>query len=491
MRQCNYGYGSCDNPTASLAYPHEDTAEEVPKSCLVWAEWRAEKRPALRAGIQSMTQLLGRFAVNKPPLDVDRVLRKLIVQARLAIPYYRDLFANMPRDIGLDALHTLPITTKSDLVMQRHSRRILRTTRGSGHRLIGTSGTTGQVLYIQMSRMEALFRSYAFFRSLRENTQTTWPLTLTELGVGPQPTKEDRLRVFQRLSLVRLTRVPRLLPIEVQAEQLIRSDPQVITGQATCLEAVARYLLEADKRVRAKLVVSRGEVLSPHVRKILERAFDGRVVDYYNCEEVGNIAYQCSANPSRMHVNTDCCVLEIVDESGVPVSPGVEGHVVVTNLFNYTMPFIRYSLGDLATWISTEGEQCACGSYRPTIQAPTGRADDYFRFVDGTRMSPRIVEAYFVPPMLEFLAEQDEEMIGSPRYEIIQESERLLRFRVADRLGFRQDLERHIQSKFREDGHNVSIEVEENASLPIDGSGKARCIVSHVKAGESSAPSSG
>ena len=191
-----------------------------------------------------------------------------------------------------------------------------------------------------------------------------------------------------------------------------------------------------------------------------------------------------------MHVNTDCCVLEIVNEAGEPVPPGVEGHVIVTNLFNHTMPFIRYALGDLTAWISKGGERCVCGSYRPTILAPLGRADDYFWLADGTRMSPRIVEAYFVPPMLEFLAEQDEDMIGSPRYEIIQESERLLRFRIADQLGFRKKLEWRIQSKFREDGHDVSVVVEENASLPVDGSGKARCIVSNIRAEKTSASGS-
>jgi phenylacetate-coenzyme A ligase PaaK-like adenylate-forming protein len=432
-----------------------------------------------------MTKPLGRFTINKTPQDVDRAVKTLIARARREIPYYRDLLTHMPESIDLDTLHTLPITTKNDLVMQQDSTRVLRTTaRYSGRRLIGTSGTTGQVLYVQMSRTEALFRSYSFFRSLRENTETAWPLTLTELGVGPQFVKDNRPSVLQRLSLVRLTRIPRLLPTADQADQLVRSHPQVITGQATCLEAVAQYLLETGQRVRTKLVVSRGEVLASHVREVLERAFDGRVVDYYNCEEVGNVAYQCPADSSRMHVNTDCCVLEIVNKAGEPIPQGDEGHVVATNLFNHTMPFIRYALGDLAAWISKGGERCVCGSYRPTIFAPLGRADDYFWFEDGTRMSPRIVEAYFVPPMLAFLAEQDEDMIGSPRYEIIQVSERLLRFRVAGHLGFQQDLARHIQWKFREDGHDVSIVVEENASLPVDGSGKARCIVSQVKFGK-------
>jgi len=233
---------------------------------------------------------LGRFGVGKSPRDINKAVRGVVAHARCEIPYYRDLLKMAPRVIGVEGLHHLPITTKRDLVAQQDVRRITRAGRAQGRRVIGTSGTSGQVLLIRMSRMEALFRSYAFLRSLRENCRTSWPLTITELGVGPPPTSLQR-SLLERLSIVHLERIPRLLPIEEQADRLCRSASQVITGQATCLAAVARHLVRSGRRVRARLVVSRGEVLLPHMGALLRDAFDARVVDYYNCEEVGNVAY--------------------------------------------------------------------------------------------------------------------------------------------------------------------------------------------------------
>ena len=425
-------------------------------------------------------RLLGRFAINKTAHDVERSLSRLVAYARHRIPYYRDHLKIAPTVVCSDNRHQIPITTKADLVAQQKPSRISSSSQFPGQFLIGTSGTTGQVLFIRMSRAEALFRSYTFYRSLRENSKLSWPLAMTELGVGPHAQTASRSSLLKRTGLVRLERIPRLWPIDEQAIRLIKSSPQVITGQATCLEAVARHLLQAGRRVQPKLVVSRGEVLAPHVRTLLEQAFDARVVDYYNCEEVGNVAYECPANPERMHVNTDCCIMEIVDSVGKPLPLGAEGRIVVTNLFNFTMPFIRYDLGDYGTMTSAGGDMCSCGSRWPTMFMPSGRSDDFFRLADGTRLAPRTVEAYIVPPMLRLLLRRTPTLIGSPPYQIIQETERSIRVLIAGRLGAQEELRRQIEVDFRAAGHDVSIVIEEVASIPVVEAGKSNRIISRL-----------
>ncbi|OYN92308.1 hypothetical protein CGZ91_02030 [Parenemella sanctibonifatiensis] len=42
--------------------------------------------------------------------------------------------------------------------------------------------------------------------------------------------------------------------------------------------------------------------------------------------------------------------LEILDDADTPVSPGESGRVVMTDLHNTAMPFIRYDTGDLARY---------------------------------------------------------------------------------------------------------------------------------------------
>ena len=47
-------------------------------------------------------------------------------------------------------------------------------------------------------------------------------------------------------------------------------------------------------------------------------------------------------------LNYETLFIEILDDNDKPVSPGNEGRVVITSLYNKAMPFIRYDLGDRA-----------------------------------------------------------------------------------------------------------------------------------------------
>ncbi len=429
---------------------------------------------------------LSRFKVNKTRSDMDRALRQITYHARREIPYYRDLLADAPHSIGLHELADVPMTTKADLVAEQSPSRVYRAHKRLTRRIIGTSGTTGQSLFIHLDRWEALFRRYTFYRILRAYSGTSLPLSIVELGVGPYAMTRSSSSLLLGSALVRIERIPRLLPVAEQADRLSSCSPQVITGQATCLEVVAHHLLASGRRQRARLVVSRGEILLPQTRELLATAFDARIVDLYNCEEIGNVAYECPAHADRMHVNTDSCVLELVDESGRAVDPETPGRVVLTNLFSRTTPFIRYDIGDTAMWVRQGSGECDCGSRRPTIYCPSGRSDDFFTFEDGVRLPPRTIESLVIHPILNALVEWNPGLIGSPPYQIIQEDERTIRVRIAGFYGLHNTLSESIRNGFRVTGHvEVSVEVEEVATIPRLQSGKSQRIITRISPPES------
>jgi phenylacetate-CoA ligase len=146
---------------------------------------------------------------------------------------------------------------------------------------------------------------------------------------------------------------------------------------------------EAGLAVRPRLVISYAETLYPHVRDLLERVFACRVADYYNCEEAGSLAWECPNRPGTMHPNPATVCLEVVDADGQPAGYGTEGDVVITNLFNATMPFVRYALGDRATL--SEPMRCSCGVDGPTLRLVEGRDEDFFVLPDGREVAPRAV----------------------------------------------------------------------------------------------------
>ena len=76
------------------------------------------------------------------------------------------------------------------------------------------------------------------------------------------------------------------------------------------------------------------------------RSLGARVFDKYGSREFSGIAYQCEAGEA-LHVMDESYVVELLVE-GRPARPGEVGEVVVTDLNNFSVPLIRYRIGDLA-----------------------------------------------------------------------------------------------------------------------------------------------
>ena len=89
--------------------------------------------------------------------------------------------------------------------------------------------------------------------------------------------------------------------------------------------------------------------------------------------------------------------MEVLRADGSAAAPDEIGRVVVTPLYNYAMPFIRYELGDMAEVGSAPP---ACGRALPTLRRILGRDRNMFRFRDGSVSWP--VSAGF--KLLDFIA---------------------------------------------------------------------------------------
>jgi len=94
------------------------------------------------------------------------------------------------------------------------------------------------------------------------------------------------------------------------------------------------------------------------MREKVEEVFGCPVYNRYGSREVGDIAGECKYHQG-LHVLPWGSYVEIVDEAGNLVEPGVEGRILVTCLTNYAMPLIRYDIGDRG---ALAGEfKCPCG----------------------------------------------------------------------------------------------------------------------------------
>jgi len=217
-----------------------------------------------------------------------------------------------------------------------------------------------------MSRGEALYRRLLLFAAWRRFGRLPFPLRIADVGSW---VRSDSGVEVKRRAGVSVVRISIAIPVECQIELLIRRRPHVISGYPTALEILAgalgaQALRASPTAFSSSLVATRGELLGETTRRAIESAFGCRVGDFYNCEEVGNVAWECPRDPKTLHVNTDACIVEIVDSEGNPLPAGVEGRVLVTNLYNCTMPFIRYALHERGILLPDENAATAAAGAR-------------------------------------------------------------------------------------------------------------------------------
>ncbi len=118
-------------------------------------------------------------------------------------------------------------------------------------------------------------------------------------------------------------------------------------GYASSLFLIAQKANEQEiSDVKFDAVISWGDKMFDHYRKEIEKAFGCKVYDTYGTTEGIVIAGQRDLDYS--YILTPHVWIELLDDQGNEVEDGKIGHVVVTRLDGYSMPLIRYKIGDLA-----------------------------------------------------------------------------------------------------------------------------------------------
>jgi phenylacetate-CoA ligase len=152
-------------------------------------------------------------------------------------------------------------------------------------------------------------------------------------------------------------------------ERINAFEPYFIRGYAGSLYELAKAIEAYDLPIhRPRFLYSAAEMLRDFMREKIEHVFGCKVHDFYGSREVGAIAGECSHG--RRHVFTFNNWLEV----------GLDGEILVTNLHNYSMPLIRYAIGDLGALAT---ESCPCGSTLPHLSELRGRVSDHFIRADG------------------------------------------------------------------------------------------------------------
>jgi len=308
-------------------------------------------------------------------------LRRLLDHSLKTVPLYRKKFREVgirPDEIkGYEDFRRLPVLTKKEV--QQHGDEMISSI-SSKHKMKPneTGGSTGHPLVFYQDR--------SFWQHLRADLLRNYVMAGYTPGSrfaflwGSEYDLKQHMSLPQRIR-DRLTM--NMLWIDTfnlkrddiprHYDNLARFSPRLLVGFTSSLVLFARYALsEGRSDLRPLSIQSSSETLTDADRKLMETAFACPVFNRYGCHEVGNIAHECDSH-SGLHVLVENVFLEILDSAGNPAPPGRPGIVVVTNLNNYGMPFIRYRNEDV---VVPSERTCPCGRGSPLIERVEGRLSD-------------------------------------------------------------------------------------------------------------------
>ena len=245
-------------------------------------------------------------------------------------------------------------------------------------------------------------------------------------------------------------------------EQMRRWHPQTILAYASSLYHFANCLEQNQLSPDwgSKGIISSAEMLYPHYRKSAETVFKAKVYNRYGGREVGLVAMECSAG--RMHINCDGLYLEI--DSADPFTE--PGEILITQLNNYAMPFIRYRIGDIGM---LSDEVCPCGNQLPILGDLLGRTTATFR----TRTGKFIHGGYFT--------QQFYGIESVNRFQLIQESYDLCHLKLVVNERFTDDTLAWIVGRIKDAlGEGVEVQVNLVSEIPPLPSGKIAFTISKL-----------
>lgn len=167
-------------------------------------------------------------------------------------------------------------------------------------------------------------------------------------------------------------------PLNIVITRLNQIQPDILSAGPSYVHKVCQLVQKGQIKIEPKILFVGGEPLFEQTLALIKETWPK--VDIFNvfgCTE-GMVGLNCRANVDEMHLNDDQCIIEPLDEQNRPVDKGIMvSKMYITNLYNYTLPLIRYENSDEILFLN---KTCDCGIHHQLIQTPKGRPGCDFNY---------------------------------------------------------------------------------------------------------------
>lgn len=401
-------------------------------------------------------------------------LKQLIQHAVCTTPYYRALFkdfglklSDLLREINADSIDISKILPLEKQAVRKQLKNLCSELFPPYQRIENaTGGSTGTPLQFYQDRTYWNQRNFSVYYFDRWAGWDFGEPQLIIWGALSDVNDDD----YWKQNLNRFWRNQHWLngfhlsdsAMHTTFKKMQRWQPKTILAYPSSLYQFAKFISDNNFTPKWKLkgIISSAEMLHPHYRSFAETVFDTKIYNRYGGREVGLIAMECAEG--RMHINCRDIYLE-VDSEDPYTKPG---DLLVTQLNNYTMPFIRYRIGDIGR---LSDEMCPCGNQLPILGELLGRSTATFKTKDGTL----IHGGYFT--------QQFYNIVGVNQFQLIQETFEKCVLKLVVNEQWTAETSNHIVQKIQDVlGAEVSVKIEFVDEIPLPKSGKREFTISKV-----------
>jgi len=305
-------------------------------------------------------------------------LKNLLIHSHKNVPYYRDILAKYDvvtpnQKVKLENFQNLPLLTKE--IIRKNQNSLLSEDYKHRSTYLNTSGgSTGEPINLIQDRFyddwntaNKLFMTTLAGKSLGEREVKLWgsERDILEGTIGHKAKLKNFIynRKFLNSFIMSESDMERYV-IAINNYQ-----PYYIWTYVDSILYLAKYIEAHNIKVFSpRSIVTTAGVLTEEMREYIQAIFGTKVVNQYGSREVGGIASEC-LKQDGLHVFDWSHYVEIVDNN-----------IYVTLLTNYSMPLIRYNIGDTAEMY----RKVSAHLQSTRIKKVTGRVTDHFIKKDGT-----------------------------------------------------------------------------------------------------------
>ena len=318
--------------------------------------------------------------INSTPEQIQRYKDKAfrhMVKFAYTVPLYHDKYKKAgvhPSYIrGIKDILKLPFISKDD-IKQNFPDRIVPTNfnKNKGY-IICTGGTTGKPVclytnFLTISRgLSLTIRELKLLKTIPKNVKAVHIGNFNQYRID----MVARDHFYKHLKLFysgkNLLNIDVNTPILEMIQKLEKFNPDLIISYPAIFQHLAFFRRKGKgENIKPKICWTGGAMLDDYTRKYVEEAFGTRFLNIYpSVEAGGDIAFECLKG--KWHVHDDFYHLETMDENGEILEPGKRGHLVMTRLWGYATPIIRYTGMD--DWVKIlQDVKCDCGLCSTVIE---------------------------------------------------------------------------------------------------------------------------